>query len=109
LPETGEGKALAEWLTDDLSVQIYYNIDVRELTPTNRAMFLAAVEAAFQAQKARGPFGEAEPEFWDGWITKFGDLVKTIDCVRRGAPAAEFNPYIRDIIPATGERSGPGW
>jgi len=109
LPETGEGKALAEWLTNDPNVQIYYNVDVRELTPTNREMFLAAIEAAFQAQKARGSIGWAEPEFWDGWITRFGDLVKMIECVRRGEPANEFNPQMKDIIPATGERSGPGW
>ena len=104
------GKDLAEWLRDESSpVQIYNTIDVRELTPRNREMFLTAVEEAFRMEQSRGPGGFAEPEFRDGWFSRFADLVKMIGCVRRGEPPSECNPHMRDVIPPTGGRSGPGW
>jgi hypothetical protein len=109
LPETTEGTTLANWLRNDPSVQIYYNVDVRELAPASHEMFLAAAEAALQIQKARGPIGWLQPEFWDGWIEGFAELVHMIDCVRRHEPAHKFNPHMRDTLPPTGERIGPGW
>jgi hypothetical protein len=109
LPNTSEGKVLAEWLRKDPSVQIYNAVDVRELTPANREMFLAASEAAFVQQKERGPSSWAEPDMWPSWIGRFADLVKMIDCVRRGEPPADFNPHMRDVIRPTGDHRGPGW
>src|SRR5450755_3207563 len=67
LPKTGEGITLAEWLRHDPSVQIYHNIDVRELVPAIRDLFLDAAETAFKVQKAGGPKGWSPTEAWDGW------------------------------------------
>lgn len=109
LPVTEEGTRLAEWLRNDPAVQVYHSVDVRELSPTCREMFLSAAESAHQLQMARGPINWSSAEFWDGWIGRFGDLVKMIECVKRGEAAGEFNPHMTDIIPATGDRQGPGW
>ena len=108
LPETDAGTALQEWLTHDTVVTVYHSVDVRELTPPNQVMFLTAVGEAFNVQSARGPIGWPQPEFWDGWIKGFADLVKMIECVRRGEPADNFNPHMTSTLPPTGERNGPG-
>jgi hypothetical protein len=109
LPRTSEATNLAEWLRHDPSVQIYYNVDVRELAPANRELFQEAAEVAFKVQKARGPTGWSSPELWDGWINRFSEFLKMIECVRRGEPAHGFNPHMKDTVPPTGQRSGPGW
>ena len=109
LPQSTEGMSLAEWLRHDPVVQIYHNIDVRELTPANQEMLLTAIENGLKAEAARGPSDWANPEFWDGWIHRFTDLVKMIESVRRGEQPHEFNPHMTEAIPPTGERNGPGW
>lgn len=109
LPDTDEGNALAEWIRNDPTVQIYYNVDVRELTAANREMFLGTVARACRAAETDGPSDWNDPAFFDGWIRRFNDLVKMIDCVRRGEPPEEFNPHMRDTLQWSGERRGPGW
>jgi hypothetical protein len=38
----------------------------------------------------------------------FQDLIKMVESIRRGERPAFLNPHIRDVIPASGERAGPG-
>jgi hypothetical protein len=85
------------------------HVDVRELTPKNQELFLKAVEDAYEALKERGPVGWASPDFWPCWLGRFADLVKMLECVRRGEPPGEFNPHMRDRVPSSGAREGPGW
>src|SRR4051794_17545539 len=82
LPETTEGKLLADWLRQHPTVQVYHRVDVRELTPTCREKFFAAVETAFERHKAGRPADWVHPEDWEPWLERFGDLVKMIGYVR---------------------------
>jgi hypothetical protein len=109
LPDTEQGSTLAEWLTNPRTLEIYPTVDVRELTPANRELFLAAAERAFDLERQRGPLGWANPEFRESWLKAFAELVQMIHCVRRGEPPKEYNPHMTDTLPATGEHSGPGW
>lgn len=109
LPSTPEGKALAEWLEADDVVQIYHSVDFRELTTANKDLVYAAVQNAFKLESERGPVGWVHPENFPSWMEGMADFVKMIECVRRGEPPADFNPYLRDVIPPTGEQKGPGW
>lgn len=109
LAETSDGKPLAEWLRTDPSVQVYYNVDVRELTPANRELFLAVAEGAWEAALARGPGGWSDTRYWEGWLDGLANLSKMIGCVRRGEPPHELHPNMRGVIPPTGDQSGPGW
>lgn len=109
LPETDEGKALSNWLKNDDVLNALLDLDVRELTPSNRLMYLDAVEPAFQTIKARGCPAGCEFERWQSWINRFGDLVKMIQSVRRGEPATEFNSHCAgEIFPSHGGKVGPG-
>lgn len=109
LPSTTDGLALANWLRNDPTVQIYHSVDVRELAPASHDIFLAAAEIALQREREKGPIGLHDAEFWKGWMKRFGELVQMIGCCRRGEPAPEFNPHMNDTLPATGDRVGPGW
>lgn len=112
LPDTDEGRHLAAWLLDQrCSVRGMGlgNVDVRELTPQNRQLFLRAVEDAYQTQKGKGPAGWHSPDLWPSWIARFSDLVKMIACVENGEAPGDFNPHMKDVIPPTGDKSGPGW
>jgi hypothetical protein len=108
LPQTPQGRELAKWLQNDPSVQIYYHVDVRELTAANKMLFLHAIEVAYE-EATCGPDGWQAPDGWAGWISRFSDLIKMIGCVERGEPPGAFNPHMVDVIPPTDRRSGPGW
>jgi len=110
LPETDEGKALSNWLKNDDVLNALLDLDVRELTPSNRSMYLEAVESAFQTIKAGGcPVG-CEFERWQSWISRLGDLVKMIHSVSRREPAEAFNPHLPGTtFPPDGGKVGPGW
>lgn len=109
MPVSEDGKRLAAWLGDDHGVTIHNNVDVRELAPKYRVMFIEATRRAFQQQIEKGSFGSGNAEAWDSWIGRFADLIKMMECVRRGEPPANFNPHMNDVVPPTGEQLGPGW
>jgi hypothetical protein len=99
---------LAKWLLDESgTVQVYMNVDVRRLAPATKEIFLAAIGDAYAVQKRIEP--QQPDEYWQSWIGRFSDLVRMIDCVRRGDPPDVFNPHMNGLIPPTGERNGPGW
>lgn len=109
LPSTAEGSELAEWLRNDPTVQIYHNVDVRELAPTSHHIFLAAAEVALQHEREKGPVDWEKSELWEGWVKRFAEFIEMIGRCRRGEPPGEFNPHMRDTLPPTGDRIGPGW
>jgi hypothetical protein len=112
LPDTPAGQAIGDWLLQrrcTVKGPGLGSVDVRELTPANQELFLAAVEDAYAVQKDRGPDGWTSPDFWSGWIGRFADLVKMIQCVRDGEPPDQFNPHMTGIVPPSGRRDGPGW
>jgi hypothetical protein len=42
-------------------------------------------------------------------VAGFIVLADMVASVERGQPPEALNPHMRDVIPPTGERSGPGW
>lgn len=109
LAGTPQGSELSVWLRSDANVQYLHSLDLRELTAKNRELFINAAVDAFSIQRARGPVGWEEPEFWDGWIARFGEFLQMIECVKRSEPPADFNPHMKGLIPPTGLQAGPGW
>lgn len=109
IPETAEGRELAEWLRNDPTVQYLHSVDLRELTPTNRAMFEEATERAYKIASIQGSTDWPEPDYWTGWIGRFKDLVKMIESIRQGESPQTFNPHMNELLPPTTEKSGPGW
>jgi hypothetical protein len=112
LPDTQEGRLLADWLLNQrCSVQGpgMGTVDVRELTPRNKELFLRAVEDAYCIQKGKGPVEWYSPEAWPSWIGWFSDLVKMTECIKNGDLPNQFNPHMTDVIPPTGRKNGPGW
>lgn len=109
LPETEDGKRLVAWLQNDHEVTIYNTVDVRELAPKFRAMFLEATQRAFQLQTGKEIIESEDAEAWVSWLSRFADLIKMMECIRRGESPAELNPHMNDVIPPTGEKRGPGW
>jgi hypothetical protein len=111
LTETQEGRLLAEWILNQrcaIKGMGLGCVDVRELAPKNQELFLRAVRDAYHIQEGRGPVGSRTPNSWRSWIGLFADLVKMIECVERGEPPGQFNPHMRDVIPPTHEKAGPG-
>lgn len=110
LMETDEGRALSNWLRDEqVLVGGIGSVDLRELTPQNRRLFEAAARQAFASAARKGPEGWHRPDFYPGWIERFGHLIEMMNSVRRGEPPTAYNPHMIDVIPPTGERIGPGW
>jgi hypothetical protein len=102
---------LADWLLEQrCSVQGMGlgSVDVRDLTPRNQELFLRAVVDAYRIQQEKGPVG-CSSEFWPSWIERFGDLVKMIECIKKGEPPSQFNPHMSDAIPPRHGKAGPGW
>jgi hypothetical protein len=113
LPASPEGQALTDWLLNqqcEVQGPGLGIVDFRELTQANQILLARAIEDAFAAQKAKGPLDWSQPEFWDGWITRFAKLVDMIHSVRRGETVDENTSDMKGyLIPATGKKSGPGW
>jgi hypothetical protein len=112
LPETGAGRALSDWLMDQRSVVQgagLGSVDLRELAPGDQRLFVEAVEKAIITSEEESPEGWCDPAFYPGWLESFHDLSRMIASIRRGEPPTAFNPHIRDVIPPSGERAGPGW
>src|SRR5437660_3479055 len=110
--ERKQSQALAEWLIKQRSVIVGMgmgNVDVRELTPRNRELFLDAAREAFKRAEAQGSAGWYDPRAFPGWLDRFRDLITMLDSIERGEPPSAFNPHMRAACEPTGEHSGPGW
>jgi len=110
LPEADEGRALSDWLKEQqVAVKGLGCVDLRELTPENRLLFLVPARKAFSLSEQQGAEGFYAPDAYPGWIDRFHDLIRMMDSSRRGDPPSAFNPHMIDVIPPTGEEAGPGW
>jgi len=84
-------------------------IDVRELTPHNRELLLAAIPVAIERARAKDGSDWNDPSWYPQWLDRFELLGRMVESVARGEPPETLNPQMRSVIPPTGERSGPGW
>ena len=86
------------------------NVDLREIAPQYHSALHAAIRAAY-GRACRDGFEQLDQQntFTDGWLKRFGELVEMLDRSEAGEPPELFNPHLRETIPATGRRVGPGW
>jgi hypothetical protein len=99
--------AFRAWLLAQQSVVVgmgQTSVDVRELAPGNARELLAAIRRVAHGQMRAG---DLPPDV--DWAAHFGLLADMLDSVERGEPPETLNPHMRDVIPPTGARSGPGW
>jgi hypothetical protein len=108
LAEAGHSE-LSAWLTDELSsVQLFSNLDVRDLTQGNQRAFLAAIVPAYTRTVARGPEGWRDPAYWEGYIKLFSSLAEQVELLDQGRSPANW-PNLSSIGPHDGHHDGPGW
>lgn len=105
---------LREWLLEQQSVFAgmgMTSVDLREIAPQFRPVLRAAIRDAHSRLVRDGGFEElkAGTQWWDGWLKRFDDLAEMLRRCEAGEPAREFNPHMRDLLPATGDHAGPGW
>jgi hypothetical protein len=96
--------ALAEWLLSQRSLVLGPGmgaLDIRELHPQYQHMVLAALETVSTA-----PVGAHDLAPWETHVTL---LAAMLHSYRVGEPPAALNPMMKDVLPSTGQRSGPGW
>jgi hypothetical protein len=102
---------LHDWLLAQQSTQppvFEARVDVRELTPVNSAAVLSAIHrVAANLDRGHDPYGLLPQG--DDFPALFGLLAEMVDAAERGDPPMDLNPHMREVIPPTGERSGPGW
>jgi hypothetical protein len=100
------GGELAEWVLAQQSTVVgaaMTNVDVRELTPANAQALIAAI------RRVAGDVSSYDLPADVDWAAYFRLLADMADAAERGEPPEELNPHMRDVLPPTGERSGPGW
>jgi hypothetical protein len=85
------------------------SVDLREVAPANRLLFRSAARQAFRRETLAGPAGWGDPSFYPPWLQQFRVLLRLIKSVDRREPPEAFNPHMTGLVPATGERTGPGW
>jgi hypothetical protein len=99
---------LQDWLLAQQSEapgQWEAHVDVRELTPANAEAVRAAIRpVASRLAHGHNPYGLA-----DEYRELFALLAEMVDAADRGDPPMDLNPHMRDVIPYSGDRSGPGW
>jgi hypothetical protein len=100
---------LADWLTSNVSpVQLYSDLDVRDLTKENQKVFLEAVGPAYIRSKKRGPVDWNDPTVWDGYINLFGNLANQVELLTQGKVPTVL-PNLNGVSEHDGTRDGPGW
>jgi hypothetical protein len=90
--------AFRDWLLAQQSLFVgpgMTSVDVRELTPENARALLGAIRRV-----------AADPARADADITLLADMAAAAE---RGEPPMDLNPHMRNPLPPTGGRSGPGW
>lgn len=112
LPNTRDGNELAEWLlqqTSEIQGMGLGSVDLRELTVQNQTLFIQAIRQAVINLKTETGNEWHDPTAFQCWREYFGVLLQLIESIERGEPALRFNPHMNDVIPPTGNKSGPGW
>ena len=112
LPSTQESNDLADWLLQQTSKVKGLGmgaVDLRELTTQNQTLFIQAIYQAVINLKIQDGSDWYDPTAFPAWQEFFGVLPKLIESIERGEPATMFNPHMREVIPPTGDKSGPGW
>ena len=107
-----EANALGAWLLDqtcETQGAGLGHIDIRELTPKNQSMLVAAIRRAVADHSEPAKTDFADADIYPAWLDRFAVLVPMIESLERGEPPMALNPHMDDVIPATGRRSGPGW
>ncbi len=102
LTQSHEERQLAEWLRSQAN-GVHSNgmrrLDVRELTPESRALFLGAVH------RAAAKIG-AEPVV--GWRKRLQRMVRMLHSIDAGEAPDAISDTLSPVAP-TGLRRGPGW
>ncbi|MCI0661810.1 MAG: hypothetical protein L0220_12115 [Acidobacteria bacterium] len=112
LPTTQEGQDLADWLlqqTCEVKGMGLGSVDLRELTTQNQTLFIQAVRQAVINLKTQDGNDWYDPTAFQSWREYFEVLPLLIESIERGEPPSMFNPHMNDLIPPTGNKSGPGW
>lgn len=112
LPTTSNGQELANWLiqqTTQVQGQGLGAIDLRELTQNNQLLLLEAIRKAAKNLKTHDGKEWSDPSAFTSWKMYFEILSKLMDSIERGESPFAYNPHMNDIIPPTGNKSGPGW
>jgi hypothetical protein len=86
-------------------------VDLREVAPRYRPVLRAAIRDAHARLLREGGFENlnAGGTWWDGWLRRLGDLTEMLRRCEAGEPPEAFNPHMRNVLPPTGRREGPGW
>lgn len=105
---------LREWLLSQQSVFVgmgMTSVDLREIAPQFRPVLRSAIREAHARVRCEGEFEElkAGSQWRDGWLKRFDDLAEMLRRCEVGEPPQAFNPHMRDLLPPTGNRAGPGW
>jgi hypothetical protein len=112
LPNTQEGLELADWLlqqTSEVKGMGLGSVDLRELTTENQTLFIRAVRQAVINLRTQDGNDWHDPMAFQSWREYFEVLPQLIESIERGEPAFMFNPHMKEVIPPTGDKSGPGW
>lgn len=109
-----EDGALRQWLLAQQSGNVgmgMTSVDLREIAPPYRPVLRAAMRRAHERVRREARFENlrAGGDWWAGWLGLFDDLVEMLRRCEAGEPAPDFNPHMRDVVPARGGRVGPGW
>jgi len=102
--DSGTGNALASWLLDQRSLLKgpgMGSVDLRELTPANQERLLATIEFVCNVPKLT--------ENLSAWSDKVHLLVRMVEAFKQGEPPMLLNPDMKDLVPPTRRRAGPGW
>ncbi len=105
---------LRDWLLRQQSEFVgmgLISVDLREIAPQFRPVLRAAIRGAHARLTRDGGFEDlkADSTCWDGWLSRFDDLAEMLWRCEAGEPPQAFNPHMREVVPPTGHRSGPGW
>lgn len=95
---------LYSWLLEQRSIVLgpgLGGLDLRELTPRNQELILDAVENV-----CGGIDLEGDLIHWEKSVRLLAAMVRSY---KNGEPPSALNPQMKDVLPSTNKRSGPGW
>lgn len=119
-----DGQELAQWLMEQRSIICgpgMGRVDVRELTPKNKLLFIQGCRQGFRVACKRAENhaeferkvlakGKLKNSTTTEWVIEpFALLMLMIEAVEKGEPPMALNPHMREVVKPTGKRSGPGW
>lgn len=72
-------QSLALLLTDEMGpIRLFEMLDLAEFTREDRASFLAALKTCYQRYGSEGGKDWRSPEFFPGFMERFGELVAVV-------------------------------